>query len=259
MPINLAFLTIILSFALSASALSDEILISGEDFCPHNCQPGTDKPGYLIEIARHIFGQAGHSLKYVNIPWTRALQGTRHGAYHGIVGVGPAEAPDFIFPENKLGIASHRFFTTMDSTWRYNDKSSLESVVIGAIQDYSYGTFYYWYIEPNIANEARVQVIKGLHGLERNLKKLATGRIDAFVEDNAVVNYQGIHHKLGIKLRDAGVADAEDLYIAFSPQHEKSTAYAKLLSEGINDLRNSGALSKILAKYGMHDWEGLRQ
>jgi polar amino acid transport system substrate-binding protein len=42
--------------------------------------------------------------------------------------------------------------------------------------------------------------------------------------------------------------------MAFSPKNPKSKEYAKLLSAGIEQMRLSGELSKILAKYQLTDW-----
>ena len=234
---------------------ADRILLSGEDYCPHNCQPGSDRPGYIVELAEYIFKQAGHEVEYIQVPWTRALKENEYGKFHGIVGAGPAEAPGFVFPSIKQGIASHRFYTHSSSDWQYSGHSSLSNLTLGVIQDYSYGEFYYKYIEPNISNSSKVQVIRGLHGLERNIKKLAAGRIDALIEDKAVINHQEIHTKLKLSIREAGIADIEDLYIAFSPNHPKSLHYAKLLTDGMTSIRNNGVLEQILSKYKLSDWE----
>ncbi|MCR8921843.1 transporter substrate-binding domain-containing protein [Dasania sp. GY-MA-18] len=230
-------------------AYSEEISLVGEEYCPHNCQPNSNKPGYLVEIAQQIFTEAGYTVTYNNMPWSRALHGARYGEFDAVVSVGPAEAPGFIFTQAKMGYAKHNFYTLSDNHWQYTGDESLNQVRLGAIQDYSYGTFYYRYIVPHLAEPTRVQVIGGNGGLVRNLKKLAAGRIDVLVEDQFVMDYYRHHEKLGIKLRFAGVADEEDLYIAFSPARPNSRRYAQVLNEGYERLVASGQLELIMAKY----------
>jgi len=64
------------------------------------------------------------------------------------------------------------------------------------------------------------------------------------------------------KIEDAGIdpisskesLDESKLYIAFSPKNPKSKEYAKLITDGIEQMRLSGELSQILAKYKLTDW-----
>ncbi|WP_019530097.1 substrate-binding periplasmic protein [Dasania marina] len=226
-----------------------EISLVGEEYCPHNCQPDSTKPGYLIEIAQLIFKQAGYTVSYNIMPWSRALHGARYGEFDAVVSVGRAEALGFVFPSSTMGHARHSFYTLANSTWQYTGEESLHGVRLGAIQDYSYGTFYYRYIVPNMQQPDRVQVIRGYNGLARNLKKLASGRIDVLVEDQFVMDYYHFHKNMGVQLRLAGVADEEDLYIAFSPTNPESQHYAMLLQQGYERLQATGQLKKIVDKY----------
>ena len=46
------------------------------------------------------------------------------------------------------------------------------------------------------------------------------------------------------------------VYTVFSPATPaKSKQYAQILVKGIEKLRQTGNLDKILAKYGLEDWE----
>ena len=51
------------------------------------------------------------------------------------------------------------------------------------------------------------------------------------------------------------VNEPKKTFIAFSPELDSSHDYAHILSKGMNDLRLSGDLAKILAKYGLRDWQ----
>ena len=66
---------------------------------------------------------------------------------------------------------------------------------------------------------------------------------------------------LAASFRDAGGEPIEDanslLYIAFAPAQvcPQCTEYAQTLSRGMSQLRQSGELGKILARYGLRDWQ----
>ena len=45
------------------------------------------------------------------------------------------------------------------------------------------------------------------------------------------------------------------LYVAFSPSNPKSETYAKIVSDGVEKLRKSGALKSIMNRYGLEDWK----
>jgi polar amino acid transport system substrate-binding protein len=45
-----------------------------------------------------------------------------------------------------------------------------------------------------------------------------------------------------------------DFYVGFAPHNPESAARAKLLAQTMTELRSSGQLAKILARYGLSDW-----
>ena len=105
-------------------------------------------------------------------------------------------------------------------------------------------------------------MIRAEEPLVLNIRKLLKGRIDVIPEDKSVfietANGMGVLEKI----ESAGIdpinskegLDEARLYMAFSPKNPKSKEYAKLISAGIEQMRLSGELGKILAKYGLTDW-----
>lgn len=88
--------------------------------------------------------------------------------------------------------------------------------------------------------------------------KKVWGRIQVLLEDEHVMRYQLSRTGQTGKFKHAGYVPAlpetARVYIAFSPKHEASTDYARLLSEGVTRLRASGELEHILSDYGVSDW-----
>ena len=138
---------VLASVCFSSNAHADTIYMYADDWCPYNCTPESEKPGFVIEIGRAIFEEYGHSVVYRRVPWERAIVMARKGDIHAIVGADQIEAPDFIFPENEQGVMEYRFYTQKNNPWVYSGLSSLGSQQLGVINGYSYSTELDKYIE----------------------------------------------------------------------------------------------------------------
>lgn len=249
-------LRIVLAAAIllfGGGAGADTITLVADEWCPFNCEPGSDEPGYVIEIARKVFGEAGHSLSYEVLPWKRAVIMTRQGKYNGVIGAVREEAEDFIFPKEEIDRASTDFFVRKGDPWRFDGVDSLKKVRLGAILDYSYAAVLDEYIANN---RNKVDLATGDDAIDRNLKKLVHGRIDVMLEQEVVVRYAAKRLGFSDKIEFAGNDNVYDpLYVAFSPADPKSPQYAAIFDKGIRKLRDSGELAKILARYGLTDWK----
>lgn len=237
------------------AAQAASITIVADEWCPYNCEPGSDKPGFMIEIAQQVLGPAGHTIDYKNLPWSRAIEETRKGKFSAIVGAARDDAEDFVFPGSALASSATVFAVRKGDPWRYTGIPSLAGVSVGTIQDYSYSEEFDAYVEANGKDSAKIQAATGEDALSINMKKLDAKRIGAFVEDGAVLAYELDAAGKPGAYDIAGNLGEIDLFIAFSPAIPESKEYARLLGEGVDKLRASGELAKILAKYGVKDWK----
>lgn len=231
------------------------VTLVADVWCPYNCEPGSAEPGFMIEIAQKSLAKAGHTVDYKNLPWSRAIDETRKGKYDGIIAAVKDDAPDFVFPENQIGLNSSVFLVRKGDPWRYTGIGSLSGVAVGITQDYAYEEEFDAYAAANLKDSTKIQAVSGDDTLSSNLKKLDAKRIGALLDDAAVIGYRlGVEGKqevyeIGGRLRSAPA------YVTFSPAKPSSAEYAKLLSDGVVELRQSGELAKILAKYGQSDWQ----
>lgn len=231
---------------------ADTISIRADEWFPVNGQPGADKPGYMIELAKAVLEPAGHTVDYQLMPWERALDSVRKGRHDCVVGAYKEDAPDFVFPDTPWGLDSTGFFVQESSSWSYSGFDSLMDKTVGVINGYAYGEEFDQLIASN------PKVFRGLGGndaLDKNIKKLAAGRIDVVVESpnvmRAKLKEMGVS---GIKLAGT-LGEPSEMYIACSPATGKSEAYIKLVEEGTAKLRASGKLEDIMGRYGMSDWQ----
>ena len=251
MSFQLIFLINLFVFAIPAMA--DEITIVADKWAPYCGKPNSTHPGYGIEITKHVFEKAGHTVLYKIVPWSRAIMDTRAGKFNAIIGAFKKEAPDFVFPEEEFGMTKNTFFAASGSTWRYKGLKSLQTMEIGVIKGYSYGEELDTYLKENTQ---QVQYVHGEDPLLKNIRKLLAGRFDVLIEDENVllqkVKEMGVADKV-VNVGGTGVSGK--VYIAFSPIISNSKQYAEIFTKGIRKLKDSGKLQLILAKYGLTYWK----
>ncbi len=249
-------LAVLLAFGIGTNQVrAAEISFVGDEWPPFNGVPGGDEEGYLLDIVRGIFEPKGHRVTYIVLPWQRAIREVEAGYYDALLGPFITEAPGFIFPEEEAGYTTLSFFTRIDSTWTFTGFESLEEVRLGIIQDYEYRP---WLQEFRKEHPESFVIVSGEDAIYRNLQLLIRGRIDAIPTNEQAFRYRAKLAGVLDQVRFAGrdnIGEGRKFYIAFSPNKPTSENYARLLSEGIREMRRSGRLNKILAKYGLKDWK----
>ncbi|CAA7627121.1 ABC transporter substrate-binding protein [Magnetospirillum sp. UT-4] len=232
------------------------LVLAADPWCPHTCEPDSPQPGYMIELARKAFALRGVRVVYKSMPWSRAMADVRAGRIDGAVGALAGEADGLILHRHALGKQVNAFATRPDESWSFAGLDSLRGRVVGITQDYSYSPE----IDSWLAGgHTQVQPLAGENALGRNLRKLAARRVDVVVEDEAVLRHTQRHSNGGVQVRIAGRMAGGDLFVAFTPKPERRGAdYAEMLDQGLKDLRTSGEFQRVLAEYGLPDWNGQR-
>lgn len=245
-------------FALAVAPLAsaaDDLVLVADEWCPYNCAPDSDRPGYMVEIAREAFAAQGITVRYEVVNWARAVIEARDGRYDGIIGAFHGDAPDFVFPSESLGVSGNAFFIRRDDDWRYAGPDSLRQRRVGIIRGYDYGG-----LTGPLQTYAILDIVGGDHALEINIRKLLLGRIDTFVEDVSVARYQMEQMQIQTAIRMLpGSLRYVDVFIAFSPAKSASADRARHLSDMIGRMRADGRLQRIMAVYGLEDWEAVRE
>lgn len=227
------------------------ITIAADPWCPHNCEAGSEREGYMIEIARAAFAPARLQVRYVNMSWARALAQAEAGYVDAVVGAFIGDAPNFVFPEEAVGEARTTLFAHSNSDWTYRDISSLKQLKLIAINGYSYSPELDDYIERNKNDPERVWIISGPSPLDRAIELLGQERTDVLPEDLRVMQWTLSHMDNPPPLRQVGQLEKMPAYIAFSPANPESPDLAAILTEGVRTLRHDGRLQKILLRYGL--------
>ncbi|MBT5830021.1 MAG: transporter substrate-binding domain-containing protein, partial [Candidatus Latescibacteria bacterium] len=221
-----------------------------------SCDPSSDQPGILIEVAKIILEQAGHTVVYKEMNWARAIKEIKKGTFDGLVGAYKSDAPGFIFPAQPIMISQMSFFISEDDPWKFEAYDDLKGRKISVINEYSYGKKFDAYIQKNSnKGDQTIQELSGADATKRRIKLMALGRIDTILEDWLVFPYEIKTHQEMAEFqkfksfKNAGNLLEAGSYIAFSPNKESSKLYADLLSKGLQDLKASGKFEEIINKY----------
>lgn len=248
----------IVSMLMTGNASASEtVTLVADRWCPYNCEPDDKRPGFMIELAQRAFARHHITVRYSLMPWTEAIEESRKGNFTGIVGASQGDAPDFIFPDIMQGTMQNRLYVKAGNRWRYKNIKSLRGVTLGVIEDYSYGDALNNYIEKHKNDSKRLHIARGDDALEVNVKKLMSGDIDVLIEDNHVMDYYLSEHRGEAQVGTAGTmpfSTDDDLFIAFSPAHERSKDYAQILADETRNMKRNGELAEIMKKYGIVSW-----
>lgn len=246
----------LLSFSLHANAENITIVLG--DGPPYiNEYQGSlrnSDPGFSVELVTAALKLSGISVQYQIKPFLRQLGAVRNGKAHGMIGLVESDAPDFIFPNNAVGIAKDCFYTLKKSDWRYGGSvKELESIHLAIVNGYTYGEIDSYLSSANASNITKIKAEDGIAAV-RMIRLLTLGRIDVFIESHLVVRQHLIAHK-DTNIIEAGCLSEKEVKIGFSPKIDYSNLLAKKFDYGVDILRRTGELKKILKRYDVEDWK----
>jgi polar amino acid transport system substrate-binding protein len=244
---------LVVFLGLTTAANADEITITADQWCPYNCVPGSDEPGYVVELAKLIYEEEGHTINYVNNPWKRALKLGARGRVDGVIAVSfQPETEKMVLPEEPITIYEIQAVTDADEDWTYEGVDSIGERKVAVIADYNYGDAF---MEWQESHDGQVIVNQGDGALEQNLKMVDSDRADFAIDGANVLRYSIAQMGLQDDLRFAGtIGEAVPLYLGFSKEAGNAEEYARMWTEGIRRMRESGKLQEVLDKYGVSDW-----
>ncbi|MFT5591768.1 MAG: polar amino acid transport system substrate-binding protein [Oceanicoccus sp.] len=246
------FLIVILSYSiLVVSVQAQTISIRADYWYPMNGDPNSDKPGYMIDLAKAIFEPQGIAVDYQLMPWSRAIQETRVGNSDCVVGAYKSDTRDFLFAKAHWGIDQTLFYKLKTDKWVYKGNvAALNTRKVGVISDYSYGSEL-----DEVFNTIKVQRAKGDQAVETNIKKLITGRIDTMIESHYVMDSKLLELALTDKVVSAGdTLQGEPMYLACTPNSARSKKLIEIVNKAIPELKRSGRFKQILQKYNIESW-----
>lgn len=230
---------------------SPTLTVGGDVWCPVNCDSEDARPGIGIDLAKRVFEPLGYEIRYIVIPWSRALEEVRAGRIDAVVGASHNDDPLLIFPSHAIAMLHDDIFVTADSDITFKTMESLQGKRLGIIKDYGYSKPVQSFIDANRRIPDAIQEVGGMQALEQNIRKLLAGRIDAVIENGPIMDYRLGRMGLSGALKPIGSIPQGGLYLAFSPALEASKGRAAAYDKAVEALKQQGELEALYAPYGM--------
>lgn len=253
--ITVALAFLLLMLACSPAWAMDRVVVVSDMWMPYNGKPNSSEEGYAVDILRTILEPQGYTVAYLERPWKRAVEDVRLGNADMVIGAFKFEMPSFVFPETTIGETTMGMYSN-DANWKFQGLQSLKGIRTGLVQGWGYRK---WVLAELKRNPNEFHVLHGDDAFPRLVKMLEEGRIQAIPSNSYSMDYYIKANNLEGKIHFAGYgpnAEAEPLYYGMSPANKKrSEKLARLIDKGVRSMRKSGELAKILANYGLKDWQ----
>lgn len=245
---------VLVCLLLATVGRAETLRLRADSWMPYNGDDSAALPGYAIEIARKICASHGVTLDYQTMPWGDALKAAAAGEIEAVVGANRDETKGLVRPQHSIGMPRIALVVRKGNPWHYENVASLHHVRLGVVLDYKYWPAVDDYIAKTGA--PHVQKFGGDHPLNDAIDRLLAGDLDVVAETSTVFAWaiKSAGHP-SAAFHTAYLHEGDPVYFAFTPKGDVGARYARWFDEGIESLRASGELKRILARYGLTDWE----
>lgn len=240
--------------AVAMPAHADVLEIRSDIWLPYAGDPNSPDRGYMVEMAEAIAANNGHTIRYAVAPWEEALNSVRQGKADCVVGAEIRDAPDLLFARSSWGESGYLFFGRAGTPWRYDGVESLASIKFSVNEYYSYSEPLDAYIAEHRTDKRRVLEVTEK---AQAIAQLVAAETDAYIDDSNEFAYALAKAKIDpAEFISLGVARrAEDVRIACTPGKPRGRELVEMFDKGTVELRTSGELAEILARYHVKDWK----
>lgn len=230
--------------AIAAGACArarEEVVIANGEWPPYQSRTLPDY-GLASKIVTEAFAQRGVAVRYVFIPWQRAVREAREGRIDGLMvwSDNPDEHADFRFSDPIFDSRPTIFFRRGKER-RWSQPSELAPLTLGAVRGYDYCQDFVKAERDHLIRVDRAATEEAAFSM------LAANRVDAVIADQRVARY------LMSTLPDpaAIVADrspicSNPLGLVLSNRAPDGAGLMDRFNAGLAELRRSGRLDQIL-------------
>ena len=206
--------------------------------------------GLAVEIIREALKTQGYEIKHQNVPWNRALLGTKEGTYDLITSIWMSEErkQDYLYSVHFM-TNTIKFIKLKDDPFDFENMGSLKGKRIGLISGYSYQEDFI-----NAGNYQKDEV----NDFITNIRKLLAGRIDLTVEDEIVARALIAEHLPSAYDKIEFVnkpLDEKKLFVVSGLKNPRHKELINAFNKGFQIIRENGTYDKILSKYGVDGYK----
>lgn len=228
---------ILIGFYLTSSSEEKIRLTSGE-FEPLISEKYKNL-GVVSHIVSEAFGNEGIQVEYGFSPWKRSLEMARAGTWDGSVMwiKTPDREKDFYLSKEPIFSGKYVFFHLKNSGFTWADVEGLRKYKLGTAIGYSYGAEFDSYVKAgkikteDVANDIQ------------NIRKLLSGRIDAYILDLDVGRWL-IRRNFSAEEQERIMSNEKpllevDTYLLLSKTSQKNSEMMDKFDRGFKKLKDS--------------------
>ncbi len=248
---SLCFTVLMLMSGLNVFAEEINVKFATGEWAPYTGEKIAEH-GMASEIVTAACKAVGLEAEYEFFPWKRAESVVAGGTHFGTFPYKELQEREgnFLFSEtlfsSSFGIAMYKQNKGV-SGFKYRTMDDLKNYTVGIVT----GTD-----AIRLPLEKMGGKVEEVPGTEQNLKKLAAGRIDFYIDDKAVI-YQALQQgytpeqKAEFLFSEKDFGERNDFKIMISLKYPNSKEIMAKINEGLHKIKESGEQKSILAKYGL--------
>lgn len=233
-----------------------ELLIATRQFPPFEFIENDKIVGINQETISNILKKIGYTVKFVPLPWKRALITTEDGITDAIASIkkSPNLANAYVF-SNPIMYIQDSFYKKKTLNLTATTLKDLSKYKIGIVDKYFYGLHF------TIQNFPKIFPLTSSTPEIDNLEKLNAGRVDLILCPANICNYWlNKYPKLFSNIQiinHLSVDEPQALYLAFSKNNKNSAEIIKKFNDELKKYLAEGAITKSIKKYDPYNKLGI--
>ncbi len=230
-------------FLTSSFAQAETVkIIAEDDWYPYSAKFAEGPKGIVVDIVRAAFKAQGVDVEYDVMNYDKCMELVKDGGAIGCFDAPrTAEIEDvYLWHDERILPAEDYFYAPTDFQGKITSLQDAAGKKVGLTQGYGYGN--------------NVDLDKGMDKEYSKtdtilIRKLLAKRLDSIILFDKVAEY--LFPKLSVQgqLKQVGLADKIDIYVAFSKKNSEGKKYRDIFSEGFKKIKADGSYQKIVDEW----------
>lgn len=242
-------ITIFFSLPVFAGQSERPLKLVTLEFTPYVSCSSEVPTGSAIDISRMALKTTGHSIVVECLPWKRSLYMVENGYADGII-IGfktPEREAYGLFPDYPIQYSQYKIFVKKGHRFTFTNLDDLRGKIIGVDVGHS--------ISPQFDRalvEGKFSILEGATS-EQNLKKLVSGRIDAYVNNGAVTQYKinilGLSDQIEPLNKPISAPLPSYLWFSKAADIRDKNQFIETLNQTLKRMWSNGTIERITEDY----------
>ncbi len=247
------FITVLLAIHVPLLIQADDFetvtIVCENDFAPYGYRSKTgEAAGFSTDVIVAAYRSVGVKVQFEVMPYARCMYLTKKGVKIGCYNTNndAINLRDHYFPEQPLFKGEMVLWARSDY---HGTMSVAELAASGAMVGVTHG---YNYDDPDVDFDYNDKIIKNeAKSVILTLKKLVAGRYNFAAAEKKVALLAIAHHRdeLEGKVKIVGTISEPGLYLSFSKTNSDGKRFCDLLSQGIENIKQSGEYRELVTKW----------